>query len=83
VRFRVTTPFEDSGRATLIVKVIHARALSAGAAAKLSEQAAKEITWAQQRNAQARTSHAKTQRRKLRKLGIKLTQIQRVPWNTS
>jgi hypothetical protein len=45
------------------------------------DQAVDEIAWAQTRNAQARKSHTKTTRAKLRRLGIKLTDIQRVPWN--
>ena len=53
------------------------------AAKPLFEQAAKEIQHNQARNAQARTSHRKHTRRKLRALGIKLTEIKRCRWDTS
>ncbi|AGA30362.1 hypothetical protein Sinac_6274 [Singulisphaera acidiphila DSM 18658] len=45
--------------------------------------AARKITWAQRRNAQARTSHTKATRKKLRKLGIKLTELKRCQWDTT
>jgi hypothetical protein len=57
--------------------------LKGRASAELIDQAVEEIDWAQKRNAQARKSHTKTTRRKLRQLGIKLTDIKRVPWNTT
>jgi len=57
--------------------------LKGRASGELIDQAIEEITWAQQRNVQARKSHTKTTRRKLRQLGIKLTDIKRIPWNTT
>ena len=41
---------------------------------------AEEIAWHQKRNAKARKSHTKTTRKKLRRLGIKLTEIRRCQW---
>lgn len=49
--------------------------------AELFEQTAEELTWTQQRNAQAKKSHVKATKRKLRQLGIVLTQIPRCSWN--
>jgi len=51
--------------------------LDGRASKPLYEQAAKEIAWTQQRNAQARKSHDKATRRKLRASGIRLTKIKR------
>jgi hypothetical protein len=54
-----------------------------GCAAKvLYAQAEQEITRNQERNAAARRSHVKATRRKLREIGIKLTQIKRCIWKT-
>ena len=50
---------------------------------KLRAKAARKITWAQRRNAQARKSHTKTTRKKLRELGIKLTELKRCRWDTT
>ncbi|OHB83579.1 MAG: hypothetical protein A2V98_10245, partial [Planctomycetes bacterium RBG_16_64_12] len=47
--------------------------LDGRASKPLYEQAANEIARAQKRNAQARKSHDKATRRKLRALGIRLT----------
>jgi hypothetical protein len=51
--------------------------------AELFEQTAEELTWTQQRNAQAKKSHAKATKRRLRQLGIMLTQIPRCNWSTT
>jgi hypothetical protein len=56
--------------------------LDQAAADDLFEQAAKKINWAQKRNAKARKSHTKSKRRKLRQLGIKLTEIKRCRWKS-
>jgi hypothetical protein len=50
---------------------------------KLLAKAVRKITWAQRRNAQARKSHVKRTRKKLRALGIKLTEIKRCRWDTT
>jgi hypothetical protein len=47
------------------------------------EKAVRKITWAQRRNAQARKSHTKRTRRRLRKRGIKLTELPRCRWKPS
>jgi hypothetical protein len=57
--------------------------LDGRAARALLSLAAEEIRWAQTRNAQARNSHTKTTRRRLRRLGIKLNQVKRCLWNSS
>jgi hypothetical protein len=57
--------------------------LKGRALAQLIDRAVEEISWTQKRNAQARKSHTKTTRRKLRQQGIRLTAIQRVPWDTT
>jgi hypothetical protein len=54
--------------------------LDPSAANTLFERAAEKINWAQSRNTAARKSHTKTTRGKLRKLGIKLTEIKRCRW---
>jgi len=46
-------------------------------------KAARKIAWAQRRNAQARKSHVKGTRKKLRALGIKLTELKRCRWDTT
>jgi hypothetical protein len=46
----------------------------------LFEKAAEKINYKQTRNAQARKSHTKTTKRKLRRLGIKLSEIKRCQW---
>jgi len=46
----------------------------------LFERAAEKINWAQSRNAASRESHTKTTKRKLNRLGIKLTLIKRCKW---
>jgi hypothetical protein len=47
---------------------------------RLLEKTAAKITYKQQRNAQARKSHTKATKRKLRKLGIRLTELPRCTW---
>lgn len=68
---------------TAISAVIRSLWLDGRAASALYAQAANDIRWAQTRNAQARISHTKTTRRRLRALGIKLTEVKRCVWNTS
>ncbi len=48
--------------------------------AKLWERTAAEIDRTQERNAAARKSHTKATRKKLRGLGIKLTEVPRCAW---
>ena len=57
--------------------------LDDAATVQLLEQAANEIQYTQARKAQARKSHSKTTRRKLRNLGIKLSEIRTCHWDTS
>ncbi len=47
---------------------------------KLLERTAEEIGYTQRRNAAARKSHTKATRKKLRALGIKLTEVPRCAW---
>ena len=47
---------------------------------KLLERTAEEIERTQQRNAASRKSHTKATRKKLRALGIKLTEVPRCAW---
>jgi hypothetical protein len=54
--------------------------LDNSAADNLFDRVAAKINWAQKRNAQSRKSHTKTARRRLRELGIKLTEIKRCRW---
>jgi hypothetical protein len=54
--------------------------LSGRVSAKLIERTAEKIKHWQQKNAKARIAHTKTTRRKLRKIGIKLTKIIRCKW---
>lgn len=68
---------------TAISAVIRSLWLDGLAARTLYAQAADEIQWAQTRQAQARQSHSKTTRRRLRSLGIKLTEVKRCVWNSS
>jgi hypothetical protein len=68
---------------TAVAAVVQSWWLDNRASKQLYEQAAKEIARAQNRNAQARKSHTKTTRRKLRRLGIKLTEINRCIWNST
>jgi hypothetical protein len=50
---------------------------------KLLERTSEEITGAQRRNALARRCHAKRTRRRLRDLGIKLTETPRCRWRST
>jgi hypothetical protein len=68
---------------TAVAAVIRSWWLDDVAAQPLFAQAAKEIQHSQARNAQARKSHTKATRRKLRALGIKLTETKRCRWDTS
>ncbi|PQO37789.1 hypothetical protein DTL21_07540 [Bremerella cremea] len=54
--------------------------LNGRASAALLDHVAATIQYCQQRNAQARRSHAKRTRRKLREKGVKLTEIERCRW---
>jgi len=54
--------------------------LNGRASAALLAHVAATIQYRQQRNAQARKSHAKRTRKKLREKGIKLTEIVRCRW---
>jgi len=47
---------------------------------RLLEKTAKKISVLQRRKAQARKSHAKTTRRKLHRLGIRLTDLPKCGW---
>ena len=51
------------------------------ASERLLEKTAAKITHQQRRNAQARKSHTKRTRRRLRELGIKLTELKRCRWD--
>ena len=57
--------------------------LSGRASAKLIEHTANCIQTTQQDNAKARKSHIKRTRRKLREIGIKLTQLKRCYWDST
>lgn len=57
--------------------------LSPTAAEKLFRRTAKTIQYHQRRNAQARESHTKAAKRKLRRLGIKLSTLKRADSDTS
>jgi ribosomal 50S subunit-associated protein YjgA (DUF615 family) len=50
---------------------------------ELQQKAATKITYAQQRNAEARKSHRKRTLEKLRQLGINLSDLKRCEWNTT
>lgn len=54
--------------------------LNGRASAALLDRVAAKIQYRQERNAQARLSHTKRTRRKLRRKGIKLTEIERCRW---
>jgi hypothetical protein len=45
------------------------------------EQTADELQYTQSRRAQARKSHTKTTREKLRAIGIRLTEVPRCTWD--
>ena len=47
---------------------------------KLMERTAEEMRYTQKRNAAARKGHTKATRKKLRMLGIKLTEVPRCSW---
>jgi hypothetical protein len=68
---------------TAVSAVIRSLWLDDQAADAIYTQAAAEIQWAQHRNAQARKSHTKTTRRRLRQLGIQLSSLKRCVWNSS
>jgi len=57
--------------------------LNGRVSARLLERLAEKIQDTQRQNAKARRSHEKRTRRRLRQLGIKLTQIERCWWDTS
>ncbi len=57
--------------------------LNGRASAKLIEHTAKCIQTTQQDNAKARKSHIKRTRRRLREIGIKLTQLKRCCWDST
>lgn len=63
--------------------VVRSLWLNGKAAKALFEQTAEELAWTQKRNAQARKSHVKATRRKLRQLGINLTRVPQCRWNTT
>ena len=46
-------------------------------------KATRKIAWAQRRSAAARRSHGKRTRKQLRKLGIKLTELEKCQWNST
>jgi hypothetical protein len=50
---------------------------------ELLERTSAEIERAQRRNAAARKGHTKRTRRRLRELGIKLTELPRCKWDTT
>ena len=49
-------------------------------ASRLLERAARELRYTQTRRAQARTSHSKATRRKLRAAGVRLSTLVRCRW---
>jgi len=57
--------------------------LDAAATETLFERTAQTIQYHQDRNARARESHTKAAKRKLRRLGIKLSTLKRVTSDTS
>jgi len=65
---------------TAVAAVVKSWWRDPSAADDLFEKAADKINWAQHRNEQARKSHCKTKRRKLKKLGIMLSEIKRCRW---
>jgi hypothetical protein len=50
---------------------------------RLIEKTAKKIAWIQMRQIQARKSHTKTTREKLRRQGILLTELPRCTWGST
>jgi dTDP-4-amino-4,6-dideoxygalactose transaminase len=65
---------------TAIAELIPSWWLGLGPSKKLLERTAAEIERTQKRNASARKSHTKATRKKLRALGIKLTEVPRCTW---
>lgn len=57
--------------------------LSDRVGARLLEQTARELRYTQVRRAQARKSHRKATRRKLRAVGVRLTTVTRCRWETN
>jgi len=57
--------------------------LNGRVSARLLNKLAGKIQATQKQNAKARRSHEKRTRRKLRRLGIKLTRMERCRWDTS
>ena len=53
------------------------------ASERLVDKTVRKIQTLQRRNAQARQSHTKTTRRKLRALGIRLTDLPRCGWEAT
>ena len=62
--------------------VVRSLWLSDRMSARLLEQVAKELRYTQARRAQARKSHTKATRRKLRAAGVRLTRVTRCRWKT-
>lgn len=56
--------------------------LNGRVSARLLDQLAEKIQATQKQNTKARRSHEKRTRRKLRRLGIKLTRMERCRWDT-
>jgi hypothetical protein len=63
--------------------VVQSWSLDEAAATDLFQRTAHTIQYHQRRNAQARTSHSKTTKRKLRRLGIQLSTLKKCDSNTS
>jgi hypothetical protein len=60
--------------------VVRSLWFSDGLSARLLEQTAEELRYTQARRAQARKSHTKATRRKLRAAGVRLTTVTRCRW---
>lgn len=63
--------------------VVQAWSLDEAAAENLFQRTAEKIQYHQRRNAQARSSHVKTTKRKLQALGIKLSTLKKCTSDTT
>ena len=66
-----------------VAALLQCQWLGRRSASALLEHVAYQITYRQERNVAARKSHIKRTRRKLRALGIKLTETKRCSWDSS
>ena len=68
---------------TAVDAIVESWWLDPNSAERLIERTARKLQYHQRRNAQARASHAKTTRQKLKQAGIRIKKLQSCDFDTS